>query len=1030
MALPSPLLSLDYRIFDTMPSRTNQYLLAKPCFLVLSIWALAIKPLFSQNSIKSFHSKRIEMLVEDSLLQKINNQEGFSDSLFAITYLSINELEKNLVYKMSDQLHFVLFDDLNKYEEYQRFHEIGLRKHTYNTVKGHIYFPIFLNGNYTDISYQLRFGAAQQFLQEYLNGLSLKDKFNSENNQRIPNWLIAGFINYFAGGIQHEDFEYFQNQVKNGRYKNINFIKAEESQLFGTAIWYLLEQEKGREFNGAFWMLIKYANSFEKSFQYHFNKKFKQWMLEELSEIKQINKDIPKNNDFKSQLPLKNCRYLKINVKNKSEFQSLKIFSNGFNINHTLNNKTHNKRTIGTHPSQTFNLPHSFLDLDNNIFLIEFKNGNWDILKNGNHFKTLGSNGQYQVFDIGTDEYAIVHQTLNYSRIQIKNKIDHVTVRSFSFVGIKITGILKLDNSEYVFGSEKRNLKSNRSTASIDIIKFSDSESWKKIKTIAESTPNQVSTKYTDFILEKTGQMGFVENSTNYRSYNICNYSDSQTIVLPINTKGYFYGVSRNYTSPFYCEYFIDQDNYYLNLVQVGSDINPNDTFVQQESRTKKIDSAKIETVIPREYERGFVSAFNKKDERTIPQMLVFRKESQKHIVKNFQQWNFIKNSSYYFSNQELDVPYTVGIPATELYNSIATIFYNIQINQSLGRNSSMITLFSNANRRRLGLSASHFSHFRSMNWNTYLLYRLRQFSDYDEKTVRNRSLRIKSELVKDHIRYSSSLSAILDRNETIQSNSSLEQSSQMNTSEYSLRLEGKLNLSDNNRIIYNSNSSYNIDFLINGGIFSDIETNVSPIFDLGINASGRINWKVFTLKSIINSRLSITDKNQIWLIGGSNGWLSSSPFTDNSKRQLNSQYSTFLQQGSFIRGFKSGSRVGTSFLGGQNELHINPLQVIPSLVIESKFWKSFRLYSFFDWGMGFVTLNPGHFDNPYNTIKINHPNYILTASANRSPWLYSYGYGISFEVVNTTFRLEYANPYEYHKKLNPALLLSLGKNF
>lgn len=1013
-----------------MPFIIKPSLISKPFVLVLLIWAVSIKPLISQNPIKSFHSKRIEMLVEDSLLQKINNQHGFSDSLFAITYHSLNELEKNLVYKMSDQLHFILFDDLNKFDQYQRSHQIGLNEHSNNQGKEYIYFPIFLNGNYTDITYQLRYGAAQQFLQEYLNGLSLKDKFNPENNQKIPSWLIAGFINYFAGGIKHEDFEYFQTQVKNGRYRNINFIKNEESQLFGTAIWYLLEKEKGREFNGAFWMLIKYANSFEKSFLYHFNIKFKQWMLEELSKIKQINKEIPKNNDFKSHLPLKNCRYLKVHVNNKSEFQSLKFFSNGFNICKIQENETSSKKTIGTPPSQSFNLPHTFFDTENNIFLLEFENGNWNILKNGEYFKTLGSTGQYQAFDISINEYALIHQCLDYSNVLIKSKINHTTLRTLRFSGIKITGILKLNNNEYVFGLDKRNLKSNRSKAFIDIIKFADPKSWKKVKTIAQSAPNLIATKYTDFILEKTGQLGFVENSTNYRSYNICYYSDTQTKVLPINTKGYFYGVSRNYNTSFYCEYFIDQDNFYYNLIPVGSDVNPNDTFLQQEGYTRKIDSAKKETVILKEYERGFVSAFNKIDERTIPQMLVFRKESQKHLVKNYQNWKFIKNSSYYFSNQELDLPYTTDIPATELYNSIATVFFNIKINQSLGRNSSDITLFSNANRRRLGLSASYFTNIRSMNWNTNLLYRLRQFSDYDEKTTRNRSIRIKSDLIKDYSKFSSSVSAIIDRNETVQSNSSLEQLYQLNQSEYSLRLEGKINFNDLNRVVYNSSNNYNVDFLINSGLFIDNQSNSSPILDLGINASGSLNWKAFTLNGKINSRLSITERNQIWLIGGSNGWLSSSPFTDISKRQLNTQYSTFLQQGSFIRGFQSGSRVGTSFLGGQNELQLNPLQIIPSLVLESKFWKSFRIIGFFDWGMGFVTLDPGHFDNPYNTIFINHPNYILTASANRSPWLYSYGYGVSLEVVNTTFRLEFANPYEYHKKLNPALLLSLGKNF
>ena len=1013
-----------------MPNWRNNSPLIKRCVLTLFIFSISINSVFAQNLIKSFNSKKIEMIVDDSLSLKIIKQIGFSDSLFAISYKGLNELEKNLVYKMSDQLHFILFNDLNKYQHYQRFHEIIGLQNEKNTIQEHIYFPIFLNGNYTDISYQLRFGVAQQFLQEYLNGLSLKDKLNSQNSQRIPNWLIAGFINYFAGGIQHEDFEYFQTQVKNGKYRNINFVKPEEAEIFGTAVWYLLEQEKGREFNGAFWMLIKYANSFEKSFQYHFNKKFKHWMLEELSNIKRINKDIPNNNDFKSQIPLKNCKYLKILASKTPELQSLKIFSNGFNIKHIEQNNTFDIKAIGTPSSQSFNIPHTFIDQDNNIFLVEFKNGNWRLSKNGQYFKLLGKEGQYRAFDIGSDEFAIVNQTLNYTEVKIISKTNHETLNSLNFYGIKVTGILKLNIGEYAFGFEKKDLESNKSTSSLDILKITSFSNWQKIKTIAISSPDQESSKYTDFILEKTNQMGFVENSTKYRSYNIYSFNDTQSKILSINTKGYFYGVSRNYNSPNYCEYFFDQKYFYFNLVPIGSDINSNDTFIQPEIHKKSIDTGSTKPLNTKDYKRSFVSQYNKKTQSAIPQMLIFRKESQKHSIRDFAEWNFIKNSSYYLSNQELDLPYENKIPATELYNSIATIFYNIQINQSLGRNASMVTLFSNANRRRLGLSAALFSHFKSMDWNTRLFYRLRQFNDYNENSVRNRSLRLKTELIKDHVKFSSSLSATIDRVENIQSNSSLEQLQLLNKAEYAFKIESKINLNDRNRTLVNSNTNYNINLFINSGLFRDIEANLSPIVDLGINANGQFNWKLLTLKSNINSRLSLSKRNQLWLTGGAYGWLSSSPYTDDQKRKLNTQYSTFIQQGAYIRGFLSGSRIGTSYVGGQNELQINPLQIIPSLVIESNFWKSLRWYGFVDWGMAFVTLDPGHFDNPYNTVYINHPNYILKASANRSPWLYSYGYGVSCTVLNTILRLEYANPFEYNKKLNNTLLLSLGKNF
>ena len=999
---------------------------------VFFIWATAINPISSKSETKLFQSKRIEMVVENELSKKIKQQIGFADSLFAIAYQSLNELEKNLVYKMSDQLHFILFNDLNKYKEYQQSHEIGKLLYPRTSINELIYFPIFLNGNYIDITYQLRYGAAQQFIQEFLNGLSLKDKINSDNSIKIPNWLINGFINYFAGGIQHEDFEYFQTQVKNGKFRNINYVSQEDSQLFGTAIWYLLEQEKGRDFNGAFWMLIKYANSFEKSFQYHFNIKFKEWMIQKLANIKQINKDIPENNDFKFKLPLKNCKYLKIQANNNSQSSNLKLFNNGFN-NHYSEGENNFKITknIGAPPSQTFNLPQTFIDKENNSFTIEYsKFNNWIITKNGKLFDSLGSIGQYQAFDIGIEEYAIVHQNLNYSEVLIKDKQDHTTIHSAKVLGSKISSILKLDSFQYAIGFENINSKSSRSHSSIDIIRFNVSGSLSKIRTLMNNSANQLYTKYSDFILEKPGQMGFIENTTSYRSYNICKFSDTGEFVFSLNTKGYFYGVSRNYNSSYYCEFFIDQENYYYNLIPTGIDVVYTDTFKQQEIKKKTYDTIKTTTVEKKIYKRSFTSAFEKHDLRLLPEMLDFQKESQKYIYKNFESWNFIKSSNYKFSNHEIDLPYSMQIPTTELYNSIATIFYNIDINQSLGRTSSNISLFSNANRRRLGLSASIYSNYNSIDWDATLNYRIRQFNDYNDRTCRNRSFRLKSVISKQYEKFNSLFSMIFDRNEIIQTNSSIEQLQFKNQSEYSIRAQLKINVNEKHKIRYHSNSNYDLNLFLSGGIFNDQYSSISPTFDLGLNTYFNLNWSLFSFKSQLNSVLSLSKRNQIWLIGGSNGWLSSSPYTDISTKSLKSSYKTFIQQGLFIRGLNSGTRAGTSFIGGQFEVHLNPFQKIPSLVLESRFWKSLSFYSFFDCGMGFVTLDPGHFDNPYNTVYINHPNYVLTASANRSPLIYSKGYGLNFEILKTTFRLEYAIPYEYNKKLKSALLLSLGKNF
>jgi len=241
---------------------------------------------------------QVEIVMSNELSNRLDLNHKLTDSIFAIAQNTILELEKNLLYKMSDKVHVILFVKLGDYQNYQNTHYSGNFENTVAEKEDiGIYFPVFLMGNITDIKIQLRYGIAKQFLDEYLFGLTLREKSDNAYAERIPDWMIYGFVNYFASSIQVMDFQKFELYNNLGKFKNINNIPKAEQHIFGTVLWYLFEKEKGKKFNSAFWNLIRSANSFDNSFGYYFGISFKDWLKERTKEIENFKSNRPLNYD-------------------------------------------------------------------------------------------------------------------------------------------------------------------------------------------------------------------------------------------------------------------------------------------------------------------------------------------------------------------------------------------------------------------------------------------------------------------------------------------------------------------------------------------------------------------------------------------------------------------------------------------------------------------------------------------------------------------------------------------------------------
>jgi hypothetical protein len=216
---------------------------------------------------------------------------------------------------------------------------------------------------------------------------------------------------------------------------------------------------------------------------------------------------------------------------------------------------------------------------------------------------------------------------------------------------------------------------------------------------------------------------------------------------------------------------------------------------------------------------------------------------------------------------------------------------------------------------------------------------------------------------------------------------------------------------------------------LENGYYKNSTERKWISAIDAKINVSKRfrmLNWD-----TRIKSRYSFTQKNIFYWLMSNNGWIDPNQFNNSSgySGEFNSQY-PLQGVGGNVRGISSASRGGTSFFNIQSEISLPITRLIPSYSINGPFLKSLKFFIWGDAGIGFVNGSPYHYKNPYNTLVYSTPNYLLTATANRDPWISSRGFGIKFKLIEMDFRLEYGLGKVGDLSTRPLFSISMGNIF
>jgi len=636
--------------------------------------------------------------------------------------------------------------------------------------------------------------------------------------------------------------------------------------------------------------------------------------------------------------------------------------------------------------------------------------------------------GIWKIVNSNEDELILTHEIYDYTDVYSISISSKEGLKICRINSDKITQWVRSDSALIYSGTS---YSWNHLLSKSYLAKVQNSISVKDVK-IWESSIGRWLVDLSSIVLESDNHLSFVkEQETKSELIHLFKTIDKSYSVTATSTKGDFYGqIKTNDESRRQVEFYLLKNHMVINLNYSDEIILISDTV---KIRKYTFDSTQLDSSLRKkfnQYSEGnlFLSDFEKEN---TPEFQKFSPIIQKEEFKfaKFKNWFYAKNSTFYLSNKDIELGYSRSIPTTELYNSPLTLFYNGKFFNNQGTDQLLLELFSNFNRRRVGISASYLSENSKWSQGFTFMYRQRQFRN----AISNLNQREQSFQFSHCIALKNKTTApftpyLNSRGQWI-SDISMNYLPEFSRSEIKrdLLLELEFGLKFNSIKWKNKPSFLNInsDFMIQNGLFSG-----NYIAGTILNSEIGIKTRYFDIQHKSSAKYSFTHANHLFVLGGTKGWINSDANTNNISNQLEADYSGLVYVGGYVRGTQLGSRMGNSYISSQSEIHYKPLKLVKSYILGSSFWKQLSLFGFYDFYTGFVGGNTRHFKNPYNTLIYQYPNYTIRAGANRNPWISSCGFGVQMRALGTDFRIEFPQSTVGDEPPKRSVLISLGKNF
>jgi hypothetical protein len=949
----------------------------------------------------------------------IVQNKPFVDSLFRIAELNYHELEGLLGYKSSLQFTATIYNDINDYHEALKVNAVWLERisGTVNYSQEYNY-PIYANCNYDQIRSQFIYSLSHFVFHEFLLGISVRQKLSQTGSHSIPNWFLQGLGAYLASGWNANSADEYAFYECKGGFKSPNQIVPMGAQVYGKKIWRDLFQTYGKSVVSTMMFVLKYTGNAESAFEYVTGKSFDAWDKERLSGQNQplgtpINTEID--------LPLK---YRSIPIKKivkHNEKLAIQWFSPG-------------------------------------LFKVSMYNS---ISK--------------KLYDVISYEYPVLLDELNFQPIQLvgflvkensSQSLPHsaVDLLSMEFVVDRHRTLVFIDSagkrrSSVALGEikierllmERLDIARQQNDSiyyAIDIMKI-EKDRW--VMLFNQLIGNATKTLRVDTLTEKPivrglvvegqGQLSYVQSEGEVWRLRFYHFKDNSDYRWQSEVKNSFYTqsslggleniIESSFGGSLSSVRLLDPAKETVRELEL---LAKNDSINNQKKKEvpNKI-SSNLEEVDSLHSSWEYLVAFPKRTWTSSINSEKTKYYSGKYDSSKGRNSFYLSQGGMYFGNADYPLPYLNEIKQYLLYNQPITPemrFYLIDKNHNYRMS---FGILSNLALNRLGLRMQ-----QTIKWGKYqieqqLLTRSRTFY-LNEMSLKKNATNFFSVSIRRNWISNFGLSSGIQIMDDIYfdkivnpgfssfknyrfKTAGLVFGLDWNNRQRAMRLENSWLISLKSSIKINQVSTAKV--IPNRVYVNGNSMGTSYLFHLNLNIDKQLVRGVY-FKSNIMANKSAGNALTLFWVGGSEGWISRDMWQNDISTEYSNTKYLYRANGGFVRGFLSGERIGTGSLSIQNEILTQPFKQFGQKIIKQHFYESLTLYGFLDIGTAFIGNSPANPMNPFNTVVVTTPNYWMSITSKRNPYLVGTGLGVSANILRTPIRYELAFGLKEGKLMPP----------
>ena len=949
----------------------------------------------------------------------IVQNKPFVDSLFRIAELNYHELEGLLGYKSSLQFTATIYNDINDYHEALKVNAVWLERisGTVNYSQEYNY-PIYANCNYDQIRSQFIYSISHFVFHEFLLGISVRQKLSQTGSHSIPNWFLQGLGAYLASGWNANSADEFAFYECKGGFKSPNQIVPMGAQVYGKKIWRDLFQTYGKSVVSTMMFVLKYTGNAESAIEYVTGKSFDAWDKERLSGQNQplgtpINTEID--------LPLK---YRSIPIKKivkHNEKLAIQWFSPGlFKVS------MYNSISKKLYDVISYEYPVLLDELNfQPIQLVGF-------LVKENSSQSL----PHSAVDLLSMEFVVDrHRTLVFidSAGKRRSSVDLGEIKIGRLLMERLD-IARQQNDSIYYAIDIKKIEKDRWVMLFNQL-IGNATKTLRVDTLTEKPIVR------GLVVEGQGQLSYVQSEGEVWRLRFYHFKDNSDYRWQSEVKNSFYTqssvggleniIESSFGGSLSSVRLLDPAKETVRELEL---LAKNDSINNQKKKEvpNKI-SSNLEEVDSLHSSWEYLVAFPKRTWTSSINSEKTKYYSGKYDSSKGRNSFYLSQGGLYFGNADYPLPYLNEIKQYLLYNQPITPemrFYLIDKNHNYRMS---FGILSNLALNRLGLRMQ-----QTIKWGKYqieqqLLNRSRTFYLNEMSLKKNATNFFSVSIRRNWISNFGLLSGIqimddiyFDKivNPGFSSfknyrfkTAGLVFGLDWNNRQRAMRLENSWLISLKSSIEINQVSTAKV--IPNRVYVNGNSMGTSYLFHLNLNIDKQLVRGVY-FKSNIMANKSAGNALTLFWVGGSEGWISRDMWQNDISTEYSNTKYLYRANGGFVRGFLSGERIGTGSLSIQNEILTQPFKQFGQKIIKQHFYESLTLYGFLDIGTAFIGNSPANPMNPFNTVVVTTPNYWMSITSKRNPYLVGTGLGVSANVLRTPIRYELAFGLKEGKLMPP----------